>query len=185
MSAFTILLDNLQIVRTPHVVEEVVRIAYGPIAQSANRSLVLTRSGEADVALYFDPGGEASAACGLLILGDEGGGNIWVGACRDLRVCGDNPRSRTDYVFEPNEVAFGRCVGNVAVHELGHIIATLPHHTNPNNFMHTGSHIPRGQRTRDNMRGHWAGRKSFNREQIASLAAAIRANVFTGGVQIE
>lgn len=184
MSRFMILLENLAVVRTPNVVSNVIRNALMPIIQSAGRTLQFVSSGTADVSLYFDPGGRASVACGLLILGNEGGGDIWVGACQDLRVCGSDPRTRLQFVFTPNEVDFGRFVGNVAVHELGHMIAGLPHSTNRHNFMYPGTPIPPAERTGDNLRRHWAGNKSFDAAQIRSLEAAIRSNTMMGGMQV-
>jgi hypothetical protein len=180
MDDFTILLEDLGIIHTPGVVQAVIRNALGPIARDAGRNLRLVLTGSADISLAFDPGGQASTPCGLLILGNEGGGDIWVGACQDLRVCNDNPRTRLQYVFSPNEIPFGRFVGNVAVHELGHMIAGLPHSSDRHNFMHFGIPIPRHLRTRDNMRRHWAGRFRFNQAQIQSLRSAIQINTFTG-----
>ncbi len=184
MNDFIILLEDLGIIHTPRVVQAVIRVALDPIARSAGRNLRFVLSGSADLSLAFDPGGQASTPCGLLFLGNEGGGDIWVGACQDLRVCNGNPRTGLQHVFSPNEVAFGRFVGNVAVHELGHMISDLPHTPEDRyNFMHFGTPITRHLRTRDNMRRHWAGRFRFNQSQIQSLRSAIRTNTFSGGAE--
>jgi hypothetical protein len=183
MPAFTLLLEDLDIVHTPRVVESVIRIALSPIARRAGRNLRLIRSGSADLSLIFDRGGRAAAPCGLLFFGNEAG-EIWVGACEDLRVYGDNPRTRLQHVFSPREVAFGRFVGNTAVHELGHMIARLSHSSYRYNFMRTGNPIPQPLRTRDNMRRYWASRCSFTPPQVRSLTSAIRTGAFHGGMSM-
>ena len=184
MPDLRVLLENLAIVRTPRVVEGVVRVALGPICQRAGRNLRLVETGSADLALYFDPGGQSATPCRLLIFGNCGGGDIWVGACQDLRVCSENSQTHLQHVFSPGEVAFGRFVGNVAVHELGHMIASLSHSSYRHNFMYTGYPFPRNLRTRENLRRHWAGRFSFDTRQIDSLALAIRTNTFSGTMEV-
>lgn len=180
MSYFNVFLENLVVVRTPRVVENVIRNVLGPIAQAANRPLrFVSNSHISDISLYFHSG----MPMGPLILGNEGGGEVFVGACANLRVGGSNPRTRDQLVFTRNTVEFGRFIGNVAVHELGHQMASLEHVSYRHNFMHSGTPIPAHQRSIQSMQQHWAGRFSFNASQTRRLREAIRTNNFTGGIQ--
>jgi hypothetical protein len=191
---FTIVLSGLSLVRPAAVVEATIRQALGPLASQAGRVLRLSRSGAGDLTLTFDSGGHESRPCGLLFFGVEGGGDIFVGAHEDLRICcgpiRDYRTDEIDYitqilrVFEPDEPEFGRFVGNTAVHELGHMISQLDHSTAPDNFMITGN-LPRGMRTRENMRRFFGGPKSFSSDQIPRLVGAIRLNQFAGGMRME
>jgi hypothetical protein len=191
---FTITLSGISNVQPSQVVQATIREAIEPLTQQASRVLRFRPSGTGDLTLTFDPGGHESRPCGLLILGIEGGGDIFVGAHEDLRVCcgplrdPQNP-GEIDYVtqillvFDDGESAFGRFVGNTAVHELGHMMAQLDHTSFRGNFMYSGN-LPRNMRTLESMRRHWAGHKSFSSDQSCRLIEAIRTNSFTGGMQI-
>ncbi|HEY9206912.1 MAG TPA: DUF4157 domain-containing protein [Candidatus Methanoperedens sp.] len=189
----TIVLSGLSHVRPSHEVVETIREAIEPLSRQVGRELRFRPSGSGDISLAFDAGGNESRPCGFLILGVEGGGDIFVGAHEDLRVCCGpifDPITREiDYitqilrVFEPDEAEFGRFVGNTAVHELGHIMSQLDHVSSRDNFMATGN-LPRNMRTQQNMRRYWAGRKTFSSDQITRLVQAIRNNQFTGGMQL-
>lgn len=197
---FTIVLQDLGFVRPARAVIETVREAFDPLARQAGRTLVIRRSPPGDVDLVFDTGGHETRPCGLLILGNEGGGDIFVGAHEDLRVCSGpqgDPSSPNglDYtsqivrVFDEEEPIFGRFVGNTAVHELAHIMAQVAHTGDRSNFMFsvgsTGGNLPRGLRTRETMRQHWAGRKTFDQSQAQALITSIRNRQFTGGMRIQ
>jgi hypothetical protein len=196
----TIVLEDLNTVQPSRAVVDTIRQAIEPLARRAGRTLQFGRHAPGDLTLSFDPGGRESRPCGILILGNEGGGDIFVGAHKDLRVCGGPQRdperpgeidyvSQIERVFDEEEEAFGRFVGNTAVHELGHLMAQLDHTSGPSNYMHSqgalGANLPREMRTRANMRRHWAGRKNFTADQARTLTEAIRTGRFTGGMRIE
>jgi hypothetical protein len=197
---FVIVLENVGIVPRAKIVEDTIGQAIEPSAQGAGRQLRLTRSPPGDLGLDFDPGGSERQPCALLILGNEGGGEIFVGAHRDLRVCsgpqgapqdpeGIDHVSQFENVFDPQEPEFARFVGGTAVHELGHQIAQLPHITDRHNFMDSGAqrgaNLPRHLRTRDLMRRHWSEQKSFSSGQIQQLQDAIRTGQFAGGMRVQ
>lgn len=197
---FLVVLRDVSIVRNTRVLIERVESELRPIAQRAGRTLKVTRSilgnSEGDVTLTFNRGGHETRPCGVLFLGEEGGGNIWVGAHEDLRVCG-SPRltdQGVDYVptiqraFDPEEPLFAHFVANTVLHEIGHILASLPHTSDPDNYLFskgsTGANLPRAVRNRDRMREHFAGKKSYSAEQIRKMACAIRSAHYAGGMQL-
>ena len=193
-------------VRPTAAMVETIRAALDPLATLAGRQLqihvgrgILAR--QADLLLSFDAGGRETRPCaGILILGNEGGGDIFVGAHESLRVCGGprgDPRdpqgidyvSQLEHVFENGEPEFAHFVANTCVHELGHVMAQLDHTSDPGNFMHStptlGANLPPDRRTRENMRRHWAGRKTFTPDQARALVCAIRTGNFPGGMRIQ
>jgi len=204
--AFRIVLEDVASVGSVprRKVEETIAEAFAPLARRAGRELDLGRRPPGDLLLSFGPGGGESRPCALLILGNEGGGDIFVGAHRDLRVCGLPERlpdpsglglsdevsyaPQIERVFDDDEPEFGRFVGNTAVHELGHMIATLEHTNDPDNYMlsvgRTGANLPRERRNRTSMRFHWAGTKSFTSDQADRLVGAIRTGQYLGGMRV-
>jgi hypothetical protein len=192
-----ITLENIGSVPRSNVVEATIRQAYEPIAKAAGRELKFNRLGPGDLSLEFDAGGRGKTPCGDMILGIDGGAVVFVGAHEDLRVCnepqGDPTTSPTldhtsalEHVFDKGEVEFGQFVGTTAVHELGHIMAKLPHTADPHNVMFAagpdGANLPKDQRTLQSMRRHWSEQKSFSADQTALLQEAIRTGQFTGGM---
>ena len=203
---FQIVLDNLSttVRSTPKAeVETTITDAFGPLAKAAGRELKLVRRAPGELLLDFDSGGAGARPCAWTVLGNEGGGEIFVGAHRDLRVCGSPERvpdpsglqltdeldyqPAIDFVFDENEKEFGRFVGNTAVHELGHMIAKLPHTSDKDNYMFavgkTGANLPQSLRTRAAMRLHWGSPMTFNSGQADQLTKAIGIGQFSGGMQ--
>jgi len=198
----TIELDDGWLVRPAAVMIQTIRDAFTPIAAQAGRQVDIhlgrgIATGPGELTLHFDRGGRESRPCaGILIMGNEGGGEIFIGAHESLRVCGtgfDDPTdirhgSQLETVFEPGEDAFARFVGNTCVHELAHLIAQIEHTADPGNFMFSvpgvGGNLPRDKRTRAAMRQHWGGPKTFNSGQIRKLACAMRTGYFSGGMKI-
>jgi len=201
----TIELEDGWLVRPASAMVLAIREAFAPIASQAGRELhihlgrgIVTGSG--DLNLHFDSGGRERGPCaGILIMGNEGGGDIFVGAHESLRVCSgpvqsiDDPSdidhvSQLEHVFENGEPEFARFVANTCVHELAHIIAKIEHTSDPNNFMFSvpgqGANLPRHLRTRENMRRHWGGRKTFDSDQTKKMVCAMRTGYFSGGMTI-
>jgi hypothetical protein len=193
---FTIGLHNLNIVRPSSEVVQTIRDAFEQLVNLAGKQLQFSHSGSEDIELTFDGEISQPQPCAFTILGISGGGDIAVGDLQNLRVCcgpirdPSNP-SHIDYItqfrrlFDPEEPEFGRCVGNTAVHELGHMIAGFDNHSNdPNNFMYQvpfiHSNLPRRWRTLEHMRWHWAGPKQFTSEQQNLLIQAIKTGTFSG-----
>lgn len=218
MSFLSIYLVNAETVRSGEVLLQTISEAIEPVARQAGKQLNLVRvrtgapTGAADLVVTFvartpSPAvgqdrdvqslrfGEqfiGSSRIGL-ILGDEGGGNVYLSAILEMRVGGRPQRlgpdpTDIDYgraiesVFVAGEPDLARCAGNVAVHELGHMIAALPHSPDPRNFMSTGGAVR--SRTRQNLRWYWAGRKSFSAAQSNQLVDAIRRGNFRGGMRV-
>ena len=200
--ALTIELDEGWMVRPFSAMVETIREAFGPIALQAGRKLQIhigrgIPTGGADLTLHFDRGGRETRPCaGILIFGNEGGGDIFVGAHESLRVCSGptGDPSDPDYVsqlepvFENGEPEFARFVGNTCVHELAHLIAQIEHNADPGNFMFSvgglGGNMPRDRRTKASMRQHWGGPKTFNSAQIKKLVCAMHSGFFAGGMKI-
>jgi len=201
----TIELEGGTMVRPFSVMVETIREAFDPIASQAGRKLRIhlgrgIATGGADLTLHFDRGGREMRPCaGILILGNEGGGDIFVGAHESLRVCSghiqsvDDPSdidhdSQFENVFENGEPEFARFVGNTCVHELAHIIAQIAHTDDPDNFMFSvgslGGNLPQDRRTRESMRLRWGGRKTFNSAQIKKMVCAMHTGYFSGGMKI-
>jgi hypothetical protein len=200
-----LLLENGWRVRPTKVMVDTIRTALGPLAVRAGRELQINvgqgiLSWQADLTLDFDPGGRETRPCaGILILGNEGGGEIYVGAHESLRLCNGpqgDPRdpggidyaSQLQHVFENGEPEFARFVANTCVHELGHDMAQLPHTADPDNFMFAsrrlGANLPRERRTIQAMRRHWAGPKSFTPTQQQALVCAMQTGNFPGGMRL-
>jgi OmpA family len=201
----TIELEDGGMVRQANVMVQTIRDAFAPIAAQAGRKLQIhlgrgIGTGRGDLNLHFDPGGREMRPCaGILIFGNEGGGEIFIGAHESLRVCGDptlgvgdpsdvNFGSQFDPVFENGEPEFARFVGNTCVHELAHIMAKIEHSSDPNNFMFSvpglGGNLPKDRRTRESMRRHWAGPKTFDGAQIKRMVCAMHTGFFSGGIRI-
>jgi hypothetical protein len=201
----TIELEDGWRVRPADVMMQTIREAFTSIAAQAGRKLQIhlgrgIATGRGDLNLHFDPGGWETRPCaGILIFGNEGGGEINVGAHESLRVCSgsiqsvDDPSdidyvSQLKHVFENGEPEFARFVGNTCVHELAHIIAQIEHSADPNNFMFSmpslGGNLPRDRRTLESMRRHWAGPKTFNDEQIKRMICAMHTGFFSGGMRV-
>jgi len=201
----TIELEDGGLVRRADVIVQTIRDAFAPIAAQAGRKLQIhlgrgIATGRGDLNLHFDPGGREMRPCaGILILGNEGGGEIFVGAHESLRVCSgpiqsvDDPSdidyvSQLQHVFENGETEFARFVGNTCVHELAHIVAQIEHTADPDNFMFSvgslGGNLPRDRRTLESMRRHWAGPKTFNAAQIKKMVCAMHTGFFSGGMRI-
>jgi hypothetical protein len=195
-------LEGGWIVRPAHVMVETVREAFDPIAAKAGRKLQIhlgrgIATGRGDLNLHFDPGGREMRPCSeTLLMGSDGSADIQVGAHESLRVCGDptlgvddpsdvNFGSQFEPVFENGEREFARFVGNTCVHELAHIIAKIEHTPDPDNFMFAvgspGANLPKDQRTREGMRRHWGGPKTFNAAQIKKMVCAMHTGFFSGG----
>ncbi|AUX38943.1 uncharacterized protein SOCE26_003240 [Sorangium cellulosum] len=145
-----------------------------------------------------------------LILGDEGGAAVYVGALLEMRV-GGGPRgvlvpsryrggspldreparleidymSQTEPVFENGEPELARAAGNVAAHELGHMLARLGHELDLGNYMADGSAFLRRfpSPTRRDLRWFWSGRKSWDPAQRQRLVRVIRSGRIEGGLQ--
>jgi hypothetical protein len=194
----TLVLVDVGMVRRAKVLEQTIQDALGSLARRAGRELEIARSlgmTVGDLTLTFDRSVRETRPCGLLILGNEGGGDVFVGAMEDLRVCGGpqgdpgdpDYASQIERVFDPDEPEFARAVGNTAVHELGHMIAKLEHTEDPNNFMYSvgslGANLPRERRTRAAMRRHWARRLSFTDDQAKRLVCAMQTGYFAGGMR--
>lgn len=200
---FTIALNKIGLVRNTDTLVQVVRSAFEPLVKRAGRKLTFVRTHvstqQGDMALHFQRSGHETKPCGVLFFGNEGGGDIWVGAHKDLRVCGGPRRvgrgpEGIDYVsqivrvFEPDEPEFARFVGNTVVHELGHMLAQLPHVSGRDNYMYSvesiGANLPKQLRTRETMRRHWAGPKVFDDNQKQKLICAIQTGNYRGGMRI-
>ncbi len=195
---FILSLENVTVVRHWRIIEATIRHTLGPLVQRAGRSLMLGRRIPADIVLTFDRGGRESRPCQMLILGNEGGGDIFVGAHRDLRVCGVpqlNRRtghvdhgSQMQRVFEDDQPQFARFVANTAIHEMGHVMG-LSHVADRSNFMFSdgssGANLPRAQRTLQTMRRHWAGAKRFNPAQKQRIICALQTGFYPGGLTVQ
>jgi len=198
----TIELEDGWMVRPASIMVLTIREALAPIASQAGRKLQIhlgtgVATGRGDLNLHFDSGGRETRPCGgILIFGNEGGGGIFVGAHESLRVCNgsvqsvDDPSdidygSQLEQVFENGEPEFARFVGNTCVHELAHIIAKIEHTADPDNFMFSvgslGGNLPRDRRTRESMRRHWGGPKTFTSDQIKRMVCAMHTGYFPGG----
>jgi hypothetical protein len=72
---------------------------------------------------------------------------------------------------------------------LAHIIAKIEHSSDPGNFMFSvgslGGNLPRDRRTRESMRQHSGGPKTFNRDQIKKMICAMHTGFFSGGEKIK
>jgi hypothetical protein len=146
-----------------------------------------------------------------LILGIEGGAEVLVGALEELRI-GGPPRlapsvaserfrqpgpvgrevphdglerdyfSHVQSVFFNGEPDFARFAANVALHEIGHIVAALPHSSDMFNYMATGDAMPQGDwRSWENVRRFWSGRKTFDEAQATQIIGHIASGSFAGG----
>ncbi len=192
---FHLVLVDVHYVRQARVLVETIRRSLQPLVQSAGRELTIERSiglTQGDLTLTFSPEGHESRPCGLLFLGVEGGGLIYVGAHKDLRVCGGpvtDASGRMDYtpgierVFEDDEPEFARAVANTALHEIGHMLAQLEHSPDPRDFMITGS-PPRERRTRRYMREFFGGEKRFSDKDKPALICALRTGHYRGGMRV-
>ena len=202
---FRIVLEDLTSVRSGRSqVEGKVTQEFGPLAKRAGRDLEVRRQPPGDLLLSFTTlGGESRPCGGVMFMGNEGGGEIYVGAHRDLRVCGTTERrldpsgqptdeiayaDPLERVFDESEPEFGMFVGNTAVHELGHIAAKLSHTSAADNYMFAvksvGANLPEARRTKKSMRLHWGGPKTFTPGQADLLVAAIQSNQFAGGMSV-
>lgn len=98
--------------------------------------------------------------------------------------CGVEHSGVVERLFQTQDAAFARTVGNIAVHELGHTIAGLDHVRDSENFMFSGASIPRilppHARTREALRRLWSAPRHFDRRQRDALVDAIRTRTLQG-----
>jgi hypothetical protein len=224
MPEFRVALLHASRVRPTDTLIQQMQDTIAPLAAQAGKDLVLWRpetiegAAGADITLRFVSRHEAPLRLGEqfigtgsvgLILGDEGGGNIYVGALEEFRVGGrperyaiPSARSRVPgvtgleppvptlgaylgvvaTVFSNGEPEFAQFAANVALHEFGHVVASLEHTTDISNYMVTGRSEPfRARRTLASARRFWSDRKTFNEEQVARLVANIAAGTISGG----
>ena len=174
------------------------RQTFKKLATLAGRRFRISHSGSADISITFDPNGRESQPCALLILGVEGGGIVYVGAHKDLRVCSvpvfdpssgeTNNGEHITRLFEDDEVEFAKAVANTAIHEAGHLLG-LQHVNSIHNYMHSkegriGGNLPKAVRTLSTMRAHMAGQKRFTVDQTDIVVKAIRNALYSGGMEI-
>lgn len=170
-------------------VEQTIRSAMGPLVEQAGRSLQLSAGAgsTADVAITLTDAPQQMRPCeGVLFLGIEGGGLVFVDAHTQLRVCGGS--KPLELLFGRDDVELAHAIGNTAVHEIAHTLASLDHVPDTSNFLYglpgTGANLPPAQRTRETLRKHFGGRKTFNEEQRKALVDAIASGYYSGGERI-
>jgi hypothetical protein len=213
MPDFRVALVRASLVRPTQRLMEIVERTLAPLVSRAGKTLILSRpdtASAAELQIHFVSRADSPVRMGeqfigqgpvRLIFGDEGGGNVFVGAMEELRVGGVAQAPQTgplasrglarDYaatvqsVFRNGEPAFAQFAANVAIHEMGHIIAALPHSSAFSNYMATGQSVPAGDaRTLAGMRSFWAGAKSFDAAQVARLVPRIASGNFAGGMRV-
>lgn len=170
-------------------VEQTIRDGIGPLVAEAGRKLQFsTGSQKDDVVITFTDAPQVMRPCeGVLILGIEGGGVVFVDAHTQMRVCGGpNP---LEALFGAQDPAMAHAIGNTAMHEMGHRLASLDHALDPGNFLYSapgiGSNLPPAQRSRENLRKHFGGKKRFNDDQRKALIQAIASGYYSGGERIK
>lgn len=169
-------------------VEQTIRDGIGPLVTEAGRKLKFsTGSPRDDVLLTFTDAPQVMRPCeGMLILGIEGGGVVFVDAHTQMRVCGG--ASPLETLFGAQDDAMAHAIGNTAMHEMGHRLASLDHAPDPGNFLYSapgiGANLPAAQRSRENLRKHFGGKKQFNGEQRKALLQAIASGYYSGGERI-
>lgn len=167
----------------------IMRVEFGPIVSDAGMVLriIPTVHGRGDLNLDFDSESPPGKVCSPTVLGEDGGGNIWVRAHRELRVCGKaDPATgkRDTRRFLTNDVLLGRALANTAMHELGHFIADLDHTSDMQNYMMTLG-LPKDKRTLRTQRETWAGHQSFNDAQKQKLVTQLKKREWLGDMKVE
>jgi hypothetical protein len=172
------------------LIEQTIRGAIGPLVEQAGRKLQFSTGSQAteDVVITFTDAPQKIRPCeGVLFLGVEGGGLVFVDAHTHMRVCGG--RNPLEALFGTNDPELAHAIGNTAVHEIGHRLASLDHVPDPSNFLYAvpgiGANLPPGQRSRESLRKHFGGKKSFNEEQRKALMLAIGSGYYSGGERIK
>jgi hypothetical protein len=215
MTDFVVALRQCAIVRPTDLLVDTVGGALEPIVSRAGKSLRIWRSTDvspsADLEIVFVSRAHSPVRLGeqfigdgpiRLILGDEGGGSVYVGTLAEMRV-GGRPEvglgrpgtglggARLAYaptlesVFVPGEREFAMAAANIALHEAGHMIAALEHSRDMSNYMVDGHAMPSGGwRTRANLRWFWSSAKTYSEEQARRMADAIEAGHLLGGSSI-
>jgi hypothetical protein len=165
-----------------------IRNEIGPLVKNAGKTLVITTRihyGD-DLSLNFDSETDMTLRSNPChsILGNEGGGEIFVRATRELRVCGPiDPRSGKQDIrrFLNAPWLLGSALANVAIHELGHCVAQLKHVSDDTNYMRTGG-LPVEKRNMASSREYWAGKKMFSSDQKERLIAQFKEENWLGGM---
>ena len=198
---FRLILLDIGIVEEATHAVKVIDDAMKSIVRRAGRELKSVRTAvqqAGDVTIRFLRGGHEQRPCGVLFLGEEGGGQVFIGAHEDLRVCSSperTPQGDIDYVstiervFDPKEKLFAQVVAHTALHELGHILAKLEHTDDRTNYMFTtaesGSGLPKWERTRERLRRHYGDPQSFSEDQIKRMVCALRSGHYAGGMRVK
>jgi hypothetical protein len=170
----------------------IIRVELGPIVRDAGLKLriipaIHTRG---DLNIDFDSESPPPVkVCRGAVLGEDGGGVIWVRAHQELRVCGKaNPATgkRDTRRFLTDNVLLGRALSNTVMHELGHFIADLHDmSSDTQNYMMTTPAIPKDKRTLGTLRQIWARKQSFNAEQRQKLVTQLKKREWLGDMQIQ
>lgn len=204
-------LKNVTLAPHPNIIENEISNVYKPLVKEAGKELVLIRTRSplpeedfVDLTLTFVLGSDINPKnpCGkknIRLLGNADG-SIFINPHIDFRVCGalqmlNGPTRELSYidqierVFEPDEPALARFIGDTAVHELAHMIADLPHSSYINNYLYAtkkfGSNLPVEERTKEKLRQHITRKKQFNNAQKQMLIKSIFIGKFKGGIHIE
>lgn len=165
------------------VVEQVIREAFAPLTEQAQRTLKFSSGSDSsdDVTITFTDIEQRVVPCKgqRLLLGNEGGTAVFASAHLEVRVC----RNQTpgEPVFQAADTDLARALGNTAVHELGHRLASLEHTSDAANFMFDDPGPGKATLTREQLRQRLAGKKTWDDQQRGALTEAIGTGYYSGG----
>jgi hypothetical protein len=162
----------------------ILRVQFGPIVEEAGMHLRLIPANHSsgDLNIDLDSKAPPGRICGTTLLGEDGGGRIWVRSHRELRVCGrTNPATGKPDTrrFLTTDLLLARALANTIMHELGHFIANLKHSSDIGNYMMTGE-LPKDQQTLSSQRKTFAGHQSFTANQRAALVTQLHKREWIG-----
>ncbi|MBZ5625242.1 MAG: hypothetical protein LAQ69_42055 [Acidobacteriia bacterium] len=161
----------------------IMRVEFEPIVRDAGMVLRIIPAihSRGDLNIDFDSKSPPGKVC-RTVLGEDGTGEVWVRAHREMRVCGNaNPLTgkRDRRRLLTYTALLGRALANCAIHELGHFIADLYHTSQTQNYMQTWG-PPVNKRTLRTQREFWGGHQSFNAEQRQRLVTQLKKREWSG-----